>query len=65
VPDFAAIAPTEVCWKPWRHLGWCGVPWGSFWLAIKVIMIIMTSVGNPMGEAHSLSTGEIILFGTG
>jgi len=33
--------------------------WGV-WLAVKVVMVIMTSDSFPMGGLHSLSTGEII-----
>jgi len=33
---------------------------GGVWLAIKVVMVIMTSNGTPTGVTRRLSTGEII-----
>ena len=40
----------------------CGGCLGGVWLAIKVVMVIMTSNGFPTCIPHSLSTGEIIFM---
>ncbi len=35
--------------------------WWGVLVSHQVAMVIMTPIGNPMGEALSLSTGELIL----
>ncbi len=44
------------------HVNWLGEHWGEVGSAVKVVMVIMTFNGTPMGVSRRLSTGEIILF---
>jgi len=59
VPDFAAVDSNRGN-KALEMFRLVAQHHGGGWLAVKVVMVIMTSIGMPTGYAHSHSTGKII-----
>ncbi len=57
--EFASVSSSKVR-EDLLRVGLFGVHWGEMGSVIKVVMVIMTSDGDPTGVTCRLGTGEII-----